>query len=297
GAVAGAAGDGTGGSGSTPIPTPSTPQGDVTVTAAFALTVHQLNADVSVSGVALVAPTVRLEALGNLSAASTATGSPATRGPPSGATIAAAVAITLADVTVRAEVGPSTSITADTLQLIAGIAPQNAAGASDASHRFTTTATAGQGSGGDLGVAGSVALSVVVLTTSAGLATGSAVTLTGADRSLTISASSAAQTTTRALLADAGAGTPTTGVGASFALTSVDHHTRSAIADGATVAGADDINVTASTADAASAVAQGSARGADAAVAPFAAVTLSAVSTTAGIGTGVAITLTGALLV
>uniref|UniRef100_UPI003221FD7B beta strand repeat-containing protein n=1 Tax=Microbacterium sp. TaxID=51671 RepID=UPI003221FD7B len=290
--ASGAAPDGTGGTGPGDDPAPpSTPQGVVTVAAALALTVQHTDVAVAVSGVSLTAQAVAFDALGNVAATSTATGGPASRGPPSGTTIAAAVAITIADASIRAEVGPSTVITAESLRLTAGTAPQNASQAPDGTHRFSTTATGGAGSGGDLSVAGSVAVSVIVLRTVASLASGASAVLSGAAPDLTIGASSAAVTTTRALLADEGVGTPTTGIGAAFALASVDHDTIAEL--GAAVTGAGAVAITAQATDDTSAVAQGSARGADVAVAPFTAVPIARVTTTAR--TAAALAASGAL--
>ncbi len=105
----------------------------------------------------------------NDSATSTATGAPSHPRATGPTTIAAAIAITVADASVRANVGPEPTIHAKALTLSAGVNPTDANGVADSTDRFTTTATAGAGGGGTLGVAGSVAVSTVTLSTSASL--------------------------------------------------------------------------------------------------------------------------------
>lgn len=296
----GALPDGSGGTGPKPTPSaPSTPAGVMTVAAALALNVHTASADASVNGVVITAQGVSLDATLNESATSTASGEPSTRGPPSDATIAAAIAITVAGASARADIGPLTTVNATTLTLTAGVTPSNAAGDLDSTNRFTSTATAGPGSGGSLGLAGSVAIQTITLNTSASLLADAGhaptVTLTGGAADFSATASSKIVTATRALMADGGSGTPAVGIGASSAVGIVDDTTVASIGDGAVVTGARNILISATSNDALTSEARTGAAAASVAVAPFAAVAVSTVATSARIGTGAILAVSGSV--
>ncbi|MFC0198617.1 beta strand repeat-containing protein, partial [Microbacterium arthrosphaerae] len=268
------------GTGSVPAaPSPATPQGAVMAAAAVALGIHDLTSDVVIAGVSLKAANASFTALGNLQADSTATGAPADRGPPAegsepaATTIAAALAITLADARVRTALAADADVDAASLSLTAGVAPLTASGVNDPVHRIAATATGGAGSGGDLSVAGSVALALSSVETSSALQG----TFDGA--TLTLAATGVAETAARALLATDGGTGATTGVGASFALAKSDTVTTAALAGLAT--GTAGIVVTATGTDIVRAEASGSAAGADLAVAPFTAVAMGTARTVA----------------
>jgi len=104
-----------------------------------------------------------LQSKANTDAAATADGEASTSG--GTATIGAAVAINLAKVKNMADLGPGSTVDSTDLTLSAIM---NAAGSpSESKHSFSASATSGAGGGGTVTVAGSFALNIVDLSTSA----------------------------------------------------------------------------------------------------------------------------------
>ena len=193
----------------------------------------------------------------NTDAASAADGS-ASQG--ADATIGAAVAITLANVTNRATVPAGVSITAQNLAVAATVTVDGA----DTTATFGAQSVAGAG-GGDVSVAGSFALAVVNHTTRAGL--DGTVTLTGGDATLT--AASVVSSTVKALPAGAGVtDAGDFGFGASVALNLITDRTGAEIADGGTLTGGRDVTLAATATDAAVTEARMGAAGGDVALSP-----------------------------
>jgi hypothetical protein len=110
----------------------------------------------------------------------------------------------------------------------------------DATHRLGAKATSGA-SGGDVGVAGSFALNVSTTSTQAVLQDGSVVTAGAGAVSLT--AASTSESLVEAKAEASGGGS--VGVGASFAINVVDNGTLAALEDNATLSGGGDVTLSA----------------------------------------------------
>ena len=155
---------------------------------------------------------------------------------------------------------------------------------------FTSHSTSGAG-GGNVGVAGSIAVNVVTATAAADVRTPTPVTVNG-----DLGLSSKANLTSQAI-ADAKQSTDgsTTGIGASFALNVVNDTTTAGLADGSSLAGAKNLTVTADDTDAMTTTANGGAASKDGSLVFSAqvAISISNVTTSATIGSGADLTLTG----
>ena len=147
-------------------------------------------------------------------------------------------------------------------------------------NRFDVTAIAGAG-GADTGVAGALALGVVISDTSATVREGTTVTITGGG-DVTVTSDNRVESSVKASGKQEGGGG--TGVGASFALNVTETDTDAAFRDGATVTGAVDVSVSATSASAVATTAEGGAAG-DTAVTPVIAITVSDNETLAQLGT------------
>ncbi len=180
-------------------PSASTSQGKVNVAAAVAITLSTVHAETILGpAITVTAGTaVALKTSANTDASSNANGS-ASQG--ATATIGAAVALTLANVTNRAQVPAGVTIHAHDLTVAATVTTDGA----DTTSTYGAQSIAGAG-GGKISVAGSVAIAVVNQATTAGVY--GTVVLTGGDATLT--AGSTAATTVKAL--PAGEGVTSTG--------------------------------------------------------------------------------------
>ncbi|MBK8460095.1 MAG: hypothetical protein IPL43_07835 [Micropruina sp.] len=204
--------------------------------------------------------------MGESTATSSADGSSATAA--GGTAIGAAVAITYAnlllDATINAPVsavGVSTSATVPT-----------------ATNQFGASATSGAG-GGDLGVAGSIAITVIEILADAMINA----TISAGGGNVNSTASSTSITVTEALPGEDGISGTKTGVGVSFALSVIDDVVTAGIADGVGVSGGDDILIAGHTSHDTTTTAKTGAKGATA-VAPAIAITISNVTTRASLG-------------
>ena len=194
------------------------------------------------------------------------------------------VGVTVVDVTTSAYIGNNVTIHAKTVNI-----------ETTAPSASTYSATAISGAGGtSVGVAGSIAVLVVVNNSTSGIAGASAnATLDG---DLSLSAASNLGNTALATAKQSSDGS-TSGVGASFALDVVNDTTTAGLADGSTISGANNLTISSTDTDASSTTANG---GASAGSGSFAlsaqvAITLANVTTTASVGTGNDLTLSGGL--
>ena len=267
-----------GDSGSEETPSAETSSGGVSVAAAVAITVSTVTVTARLdSGVSITAGGLALTANGRTTATAGADGSSASAA--GGTSVAAAVALTVARLVKDA------SLTGGATMTGAGPAALTAGGSG--TNKFGASAKSGAG-GGDLGVAGSVAVTVAIVradaTVRAPLAAG------GVD--VTASASSESTTTTEALPGEDGVSGAKTGVGVSFALSVVDDRVSAGVADGVTITGARDITLHAQAAHDTTTTAKTGAKG-KTAVAPAVATTVSNGLPTARIGSGAALAATG----
>ncbi len=209
-----AAGNGAAGSTGSPSTPPSqTSNGTVAVAAAISINVLTTNALATINaGVVVNAGGVSLATAANSDALTSADGSATIeRGPP--ATIGAAIAITVANVTNSSTVAGTVNAPT-TLKSLVNTTP-------DAGHSFTATATSGAG-GGDVSVAGSFALAVVTILTRA--------SVTGTVAALDAQAASSATTTVEALPGEKTGSGKKAGIGASIALAIVNDTTVATLA-------------------------------------------------------------------
>ncbi|WP_367889442.1 hypothetical protein [Humibacter ginsenosidimutans] len=272
------------GSGGTSTPSASTSDGKVNVAAAIAITIATVTATATIEhdGLDITAGgLVTLASSQNTDAATDADGS-ASHG--SSATVGAAVAITLANVTNTARLPQGDTVHAHALTVSATETPfTTSTGGTDATSTYGAQSASGAGDG-KISVAGSFALAVVNQTTLAELS--GVVTLTGGD--VAITAGSNATSTVKAEPTPGGVSASDVGIGASVALNLVTDTTTALLDDGITVTGAHDFTLTARAGDLATTEAKMGAQGtgsAKVAVTPAIAITISNVVTSAQIGT------------
>ncbi|MFK4837878.1 beta strand repeat-containing protein, partial [Microbacterium sp. ZW T2_14] len=272
-------------SGDQAAPEAESSDGPVNVAAAIAITLSTMRARTIIEPVVTAvtaAGTVALATSANTDAASSADGSAAGDGD---ATIGAAVALTLANVTNAADVPATLTLRAHDLLVSATV---TAAGA-DTTATMGAQAVSGAG-GGKISVAGSFALAVVNHTTRAVI---DGTVILGGDAALI--ATSSVSSTVKALPHDDGViATGDAGIGASVALNLITDRTSSEVSDGVSLTGARHVTLTATATDAAVTEARMGAKGGDVALAPAVAVTLSNVTTWTRIGTGI-LSVTGSL--
>ena len=161
-------------------------------------------------------------------------------------------------------------------------------------HDFGAEGKAGAG-GGQVSVAGSLGLNIVNLRTEALLKTGS--TLNAGTGDVSIKAESLATSLTTALPAtlNNAPAAETVGVGAAVALSIVDDVATAAIEDGAILNGGDDLTIHAIGGHAMTTKSKTGAEGGDVAIVPSVAIALANVTTTAYVGSGAALNITGSL--
>ena len=198
------------------------------------------------------------------------------------------VSVLVAVVNTRAYLAKNVSMSASSLTV------ETTTNGGQSSYQAQATSGAG-GSGNGTNVAGSLAVNIVVATSTAQIQGVAAepVAVNGADVTL----SAASDVDNKAVAKAKKSGGKTTGVGASVALNVVNDTTTAGLADGSQLAGADDLTLTASSKDAATTTAEGGAEGTggSASVSAQVAITVSNVSTSASIGTGDPLTVGGKL--
>ena len=162
-----------------------------------------------------------------------------------------------------------------------------------AASSFKATAISGAG-GSSVGVAGSIAVNVVVANTTSDLQGASPVTLNGAD--LTLSATSNLDNQALATAKQAADGSAS-GVGASVAVNVVNDTTTAGLPDGSVLVGAKNLTITSTGTDSMTTTANGGASAGSGSLALSAqvAITISNITTSATVGTGPDLTLTGGL--
>ena len=274
----GATGSGTNSS----TPPASSSSGSITAAAAVSVNILRSTSSASLpSGVTVGSGGLTVWSSALSDAKANADGSAtAARGPP--ATIGAAVAINRADVTNSATVAGTANgpVTVQALVTSSG----------DSQSDFGATATSGSG-GGTVSVAGSLALNIVNLHTSATIS--GTVNAGAGDVSVAAASSSDSSADARAAQApaDGTAGT-SLGIGASVALALVDDTTTASLTG--TVNGGDDVSLTATTVNGAIAHAKTGAAGGNVTIVPSVAITLSNVTTSALVSAGSGLSIAGA---
>ncbi|MEO1524344.1 MAG: hypothetical protein AAFX06_02860, partial [Planctomycetota bacterium] len=265
----------------------STDEGPVTVAAAISINVVDVTTRARlVGGVTLnVTGNASIGTESNADATSEASGISADAG---SAGVGAAVAINTVGVTNEATISATSTVLAAGLALQATMKTV----AADRKHKFEADAESGAGDG-DVGVAGSVSINLVEMTTRALIPSGATVTLSGGDLSLI------AEGNTEAVAAakpedEGGMGTEV-GIGASVALNRVDNLVLAEIEDAAVVGGViDDLTLTADGDFVTTTQAENGAAG-DVAVGAAVAISLPDNDVRARLGSGAAITTTGNL--
>ncbi|HTZ06018.1 MAG TPA: hypothetical protein VMB53_09700, partial [Gaiellaceae bacterium] len=271
-------GHGSGGAGSTP--SASTSSGGVSVAAAVGIVISNSSSRAFIpTGITIVAGgAVTLKSSANSDAGSKGDGSAVLFGG-SGVTVGAGVAITLANVTNEAAAEGGSTITSNGFTADAS---ETTVGA-DTTSTFSAETTAGA-SGGQVGVAGSVALSFVTVDTFGGIRNGAVVNAGTGDVSL--GAASNSSTTTNALMANTGAGGASVGVGVSFALAIVNDTAYAGLENGATLTGGRNLTMRASDTHLMTTQAKMGASSPKVGIAPGIAIVISNVTSKADIGSG-----------
>ncbi|MHB1244386.1 MAG: beta strand repeat-containing protein, partial [Gaiellaceae bacterium] len=215
--------------------------------------------------------------------ASLGTDAPPTTSPTSG--IGIAVAVNVADVTTKASVSKNVTLTGSgvTLEATQGSGPS------------TTKAQSTSGAGGSsVGVAGSIAINILVAEAIAQLEGADPIAVNG---DLTLTSSSSFDNQALALAKQSSDGSAS-GVGASFALNVVNDTTTAGLPDGTAVTGVQDLTITAVSTDTSVTTAEGGASAGSGSLALSAqvAVSISNVTTSASVGTlGSGMTIGGGL--
>ena len=208
---------------------------------------------------------------------------PTPRRRPADPGIGVAVAIALTNVPTRAYAGSVANLTASALVIEA---------VDDSAATYEVIAKSGASPSTGTVIAGALALHLLTTDTSAVLPAASSVAVAGAD--VTLSATSKSTSTVKALPAP-GSGTGTgTGVGASVAVHVVNDTTTAALEPTAALTGADDLTLTASSADTMTTEAQSGVSAGTAITGAFA-ISISNVKTDATIGAGSPLVIDGAL--
>ncbi|HEX7527306.1 MAG TPA: hypothetical protein VF327_13410, partial [Gaiellaceae bacterium] len=278
--VAGA-GHGSGGAGSTP--SASTSSGGVSVAAAVGVNISNSSSrayvptDIHVTSGGVLT----LKSSVNSDAKAKADGSAATGG--SGVSIGAGVAINLANVTNESVVETGAIVASHGLTADASMTTLSG----DATNRFGAESTSGAG-GGSIGIAGSVSINIVNVTTTAAIRTGSSVDAGAGDVSLT--AASTSVSTVKAMGGTIGGSS--FGLGVSFALSIVNDTTFGGIEDTGVLTNPHDLVLGANGQHAMTTQSQTGAAG-PIAIVPSIAISISNVTSLANIGTGSLLTLTG----
>ena len=280
---------GSGAGDSAAAPNANTSSGGVSVAAAIGINIAEtLSRATIVPGVVVVAGGVfTLRTSAHTDAKAGADGSAVQPGG-SGVAIGAGVAINLAKVVNEAFLPGGATVTST------GAAVEALMTGAGSTHDFGAEAKAGAG-GGSVSVAGSLGLNIVNLRTEGLLKTGSVLNARTGD--VSIRADSLATSLTTALPAELGnvPGAESVGIGAAVALAIIDDVATAAIEDGATLTNSDDVTIAAKGGHLATTKAKTGAAGGDVAVVPSVGITLSNVTTTAYVGTGVALSITGTL--
>jgi hypothetical protein len=281
-------------SAATAKPSASSSEGKISVAAAVAVNLQTSSATATVpdNGKVIAAGAVKLSASNNTD------GSALTDGSAVGSTttvgIGAGISINLVKSANEASIGQNATVTANGLTLEALMTP--VAGATGTDQTNTLDAEAKSGAGGSkVGLAGSLALNIADTSSQALIKSGAQVDAGGGDVSL--SADDRTSTTGKALPADGGgASGGKVGIGASVAVNVVANRSTAEVQDTATLTTPGNVTLQANGAfDMLTQTEAGSQGGVS--ITPSVAISLANNSTTAQIGSGAVLTLTGDLLV
>lgn len=256
----------------------NTGEGDISFAAAVAVGVvtGDTQASITSGDVHASAGDLDLIASGKVTVTTTGDGSNKTGG---GTAVGAAVAINVVTPNVTALLGGTADVDGTNINIKA-VVPDS---------KVDAIATSGAG-GTNLGVAGSLALNVTVLDAYATIE--GDVQTNGADVNLTAESKTDSKAVAKAKVEGDGA---TTGVGASVAINIADNDTHARLGNGAILAGADDLSLTAKSDHGMVTEAKAGASGGDTSVAPVVAISMASYDTQAGLGTGGLLSVGGAL--
>ncbi len=204
--------------------------------------------------------------------------------------VGVAVAIDIVDRTNVAYIGGTTDITAGSLQVGVGKITSGVLGPSDQS-TFSAQAIAGVGGASEVGVAGSLAINVVVTDNRGYIDDNATLTLHGSPN-VTVEALSNSANTTTAAPADGGAVAANTGVGASVAFADAEDRTAAYVGDNVTLSGANKLSLTATATHKTTTQAKSGAKGGTA-VTPVVGITVADDDVYATLGSGGLLTVGG----
>jgi ubiquinone biosynthesis protein UbiJ len=259
--------------------------GGVKVAGAVAVSDLQSNTQTSISSthLATVSGAATLTSRATNSAAVSADGSAT-----SGSTgVGVAVAVNVAKSANQAYIGQN--LNAQSLAVTAGMNPGGA------TNQFTTSAVSGAGAS-NVGIAGSIAVNALDLSSLAAINSGNTVALGGGTGAVTLSAENLTSSSASSTPAAGGASGSKVGIGASVAVNVVSNRSVAQLSDSAVLTGAGDLTIRASGADAVTTTAEAGSSGGTA-ITPVAAINVINNTTTASIGSGSTLILTGDLLV
>ena len=173
--------------------------------------------------------------------------------------VGVAVTVDVAERSNLAYIGGTIEITAASLTVGVGKIDAGVLKAPDQS-TFTAQSIAGVGNSSDVGVAGSLAINVIITDNRAYIDEDATLTLHG-NPDVTVGAYSDVSHTTKAVPADGGGIAANVGVGASVALTDAEDTTAAYVGDNATVTGAHNLGLTADSVHATTTQAKNGAKG------------------------------------
>jgi hypothetical protein len=261
----------------------STGEGDLGLAGALAVN------DITSATRAFISSTGSISTAGalNVTATSTNTGTAKADGSTVGggsSGVGVAVAINVADIDSEAYIIESANIVADAVS-VKSLAPSTST--------FKAEAISGAGNTDEVGVAGSLAINVVFVDSTATLRDngGGSIAVGGAD--VTLEAHADTDSTAKATSAQDG-GDEATGIGASVALNITENDTRAAVENGVLLTGAHDLSMVADGKHEATTEAKGGTSGGTA-ITPVAGITYTNHNTEVLVGTGSLLTLGGAL--
>ncbi len=285
-------GEGKAGTSTTNAPSAETSDGATTVAAALALNLVQSTSQalIPAAGNVTAAGVLSLSASNQTDAQAVADGRAAGKATTTG--VGVAVALNWVETVNEASIGANSTISAGDMTVEALMTDVSG----DTTQTFRAEATSGAAAT-DTGVAGSLALNLVPVNRSRALiGSGSTITLTSSDVSLS-AVNQSEHIATAQPTSDGGASGSDVGVGASVALNLAPANDAIAeLADGATVSGAHDFSLTATSQHTFTTTAQAGAESSDGtAVSAAVAITLAQNTTTARLGTGASLTLSGSL--
>ncbi|MFT7642096.1 MAG: hypothetical protein ACI9G1_003853, partial [Pirellulaceae bacterium] len=263
---------------------PSAEDSDGTMSVAAAISINIVNA----SSLASIGDGINVTAIGPLSiraSQNTDSGTNADGSSTNGTIgVGAAAALAVINIENQATISDGAAVSASEVSLLADM--QNLSG--DKVHTTKTQAKSGA-SADDVGIAGSLAITVLKTDTLAHIANAASVDTTG---NVILAAESETDSSTKAIPDEDGGTGESLGVGASIALNIIDNNTLAEVSDGAIIASATDLNLNVDSDQTTTTHAIGGAEG-GVAITPVVAISLVNNNATARIGTGAATTIAG----